>query len=969
MANILGELLISLGLNSVSFTEGLNKASYAARAGAKDIQGSLGDMGEEVSRVFDLFEGFGDSVNRSLGSLVTSMGNLVRSVESLSIAGELSAGAMAAMGGAAIGVAAAVGETSLSMMNLAQGFENTSAKTGLSLRDTQLWTAAAQSAGLSGDELASSLGRVQLQLGRYIETGGRVAANTGTFVTTMKDLGVAIQNPDKSFRSLNDILVDFSDKLNKIPDLEQRNAVAVSAMGRGGQAFVQIVNQANIEGESLGEMLAGLGQSWIIMSDQQIKSLAVSKANWDDFTRSLIGDFRVLGEGIADFGTSKLPKAPELEGGRGESLGASKAAASLQAQFNVVELTKNQNDLLLEQAGIIEAGGKAQYELKQAQTQYNQLLREGVGSHGAEALELAKKIALYKEQVKLAEFAQRAVKAPTDEVAKSLSVLEQEVAAQQRFAGALGSTTAEIDRNKATAEGETEVARLRSDLLSRQAELEGTLSDAKSKSSAEAKEIATSTQRELDFVKQEIVELDAASGEWDRLAEVKAQTSSNNALYASLVSETDKIREQTAATRDMINAKTADATISARIASEMAAERDKAAAGGNRSDVTGALDSKASALRGQIATEQEKISSDLADATAAQVAGINLETDAVMKGTAARRDAAAQAEALKYAEAHPEATAEQLAQEAAGVKSVADAKYQQSVAEKAATLDARTAYETEISLLNDVKEKYSENADIQLAVAAAERDAQEKMQHDLDMTEEKVGTLKQGLSGLLNELILGGQNTQQGVLASLKTGIDGAESSLAKFIVTGRGGFLSVLREMEEALIKLGIQFLVAKAMQAIFGSASTASQSASIVKAQIGRQAAIGEAAAEAAASAAWGGPGAAIAAAATTEAALQGITALEKGGEMVPGHAYLVGERHPEVLFAGAAGHVFPSVGEASKALGSGGAQGPGETHIHVTHSVSAMDASSFKGFLSEHSEILAGAVRDVLRDMNAI
>lgn len=59
-----------------------------------------------------------------------------------------------------------------------------------------------------------------------------------------------------------------------------------------------------------------------------------------------------------------------------------------------------------------------------------------------------------------------------------------------------------------------------------------------------------------------------------------------------------------------------------------------------------------------------------------------------------------------------------------------------------------------------------------------------------------------------------------------------------------------------------------------------------------------------------------------------MQGITALARGGDVTPGHAYLVGEHHPEIFMAGASGHVYPSMGQVPG--GSGG--GAGDTHITI-------------------------------------
>jgi hypothetical protein len=156
-------------------------------------------------------------------------------------------------------------------------------------------------------------------------------------------------------------------------------------------------------------------------------------------------------------------------------------------------------------------------------------------------------------------------------------------------------------------------------------------------------------------------------------------------------------------------------------------------------------------------------------------------------------------------------------------------------------------------------------------------------------------------------------------------------------------------------------------AAQATSMGAAAGAEGLIIAFAEIARQASIGQAAAEAAAwAAASGGPAAAIAAAAETLGSLEGITALAGGGDVMPGHSYLVGEKHPEVLVAGTAGHVYPSVGDAQRSGGSG-AGGGNQTNINVNHSVSALDAQSFRSVLTEHSDILGDVISSHLRRLN--
>ena len=189
-------------------------------------------------------------------------------------------------------------------------------------------------------------------------------------------------------------------------------------------------------------------------------------------------------------------------------------------------------------------------------------------------------------------------------------------------------------------------------------------------------------------------------------------------------------------------------------------------------------------------------------------------------------------------------------------------------------------------------------------------------------------------------------------------------NAIAQFITTGKGGFTKMLEGMTESLIKLGLQFIETTILRHFFDQQSNSEQTKGFSEAQIVRQAAIGQAAAEAATSAAWGGPAAAVEAAAITLAALEGITMLERGGDTQPGKAYIVGEKRPELFVPGVSGHVYPQVPT--------GGGGEGKTlQVSVTNapSVNAIDAAGMQAVIAEHGRMIAEEVIKQARAANMI
>ena len=59
MANVLGTLLVELGINTAAFVGGLDKATYQAKAGAQQIAAGLRGIGGVLSEVGSSFGQFG----------------------------------------------------------------------------------------------------------------------------------------------------------------------------------------------------------------------------------------------------------------------------------------------------------------------------------------------------------------------------------------------------------------------------------------------------------------------------------------------------------------------------------------------------------------------------------------------------------------------------------------------------------------------------------------------------------------------------------------------------------------------------------------------------------------------------------------------------------------------------------------------------------------------------------------------
>ena len=210
-----------------------------------------------------------------------------------------------------------------------------------------------------------------------------------------------------------------------------------------------------------------------------------------------------------------------------------------------------------------------------------------------------------------------------------------------------------------------------------------------------------------------------------------------------------------------------------------------------------------------------------------------------------------------------------------------------------------------------------ENAD-QLQQAA-----QNKEREALDKQREALGSLTEAWGAFADSLNITKEAAQGDFFGTLTRGVDGFENSLAKFIVTGRGGFQQVMESMAESLIKLGIQFVISATKAYILAAALA------VLDVFTGG----------AASSSGFG----------------TFLKGLDAGGDAAPGQAYIVGEHRPELFVPSTAGRVIPNL----NALGGGNGN---EVHVHMN--ISTMDSDSFSDTLEKHSAVVAKHVSRQLR-----
>jgi lambda family phage tail tape measure protein len=236
--------------------------------------------------------------------------------------------------------------------------------------------------------------------------------------------------------------------------------------------------------------------------------------------------------------------------------------------------------------------------------------------------------------------------------------------------------------------------------------------------------------------------------------------------------------------------------------------------------------------------------------------------------------------------------------------------------------------------LGEISEKQFQDVRVALQQEASRKIIKARDEEIKTWDEEalKWGTVKDKFQALTNELSLEGNNLGGKVFESFHKALDDLSSQLAQFVVTGKANFKQLFQSLEESIAKAGFQKIfssVANGIGSKFGL-STKGPSGTALDPIFVQMAGAGDL-------------GGIIPAAggSSGEGGLGGffglfknlIPGLASGGDVTPGRAYVVGERHPEFFIPNAPGHVSPAV-----------SMGGHQTHVTMNiHGV--QDADSFR------------------------
>lgn len=357
MAISLGSIVVDLIASVGGFTDGMDKATYAGKKATKEIHQSFDEMGSKIgdslSGVFAQLGQFGNVVadlSRSIGESFDGIGKSSNGI----------ATAVTALGAlAAAGVAAAAGfiELGKSGAELVEKLDLVSQKTGISVRDLQLFQAAGSTVGVSLDDMVTGMRK----FGQAITGFGKGAAAQ----SILRELGVTSKDTKEA-------LLETADAFHTMEDGPQKASDAIALFGKSGLQLIPLLNQgregiAQWEG-ALDKLGPVIGKDAVEANQAYKKSIEELSLSWDkvkvDVEQSVIPALSKATSWIAN--NFQSIKAGFLGGGIGGAAMLKDQQAQTQAAVDGTKQESAAKDELLKKQEALEASLKSVFELQKA---------------------------------------------------------------------------------------------------------------------------------------------------------------------------------------------------------------------------------------------------------------------------------------------------------------------------------------------------------------------------------------------------------------------------------------------------------------------------------------------------------------------------------------------------------------------------------------------------------------------------
>src|SRR6266478_149516 len=272
MAIKLGHIIVELLAETGNFISGIDKATQISKKQAKEIHASFSEMGSKIGSATQ-------EAMSSLGQFAGVVGNLASTaMEAFSGIGKSTSGiatavaALGALGVAAIAATAGFIELAKGGAEVVEHLAHISEKTGISIRDLQIFEAAGKTVGVSLDEMVIGMRRFDQAITGF----GKGAAAQGI----LRELGITAKDNKQA-------LLQTADAFKKMQDPVQRANDAVALFGRSGLNMIPVLMKGRdgiLEWEKAVDTLGPkIGKEAVDANEKYRKSVEEMSLSWDKF--------------------------------------------------------------------------------------------------------------------------------------------------------------------------------------------------------------------------------------------------------------------------------------------------------------------------------------------------------------------------------------------------------------------------------------------------------------------------------------------------------------------------------------------------------------------------------------------------------------------------------------------------------------------------------------------------------------
>ena len=262
-----------------------------------DATASLNRMEKGLGETTGEGSGFGDVLDNIAGKLGINLpdgiGKTLNGMGSLSTKMTAIIGVSAAVVTAIVAIEKALIEMALAQAEAARETENMAQVMGMTTTEYQEWDYILKSVGYSAEQ-------AQGDLSMLAERAMDAAEGVGEGAELFNKLGINVEKSHGVLKSQSELFTEVVDKLSKMTDETERNAIASALLNTTGERLVPIINAASGELDTMRQRAHELG---VVLSEEDVTALS-------DLSKTA-GEFQAAGEGLQKMISAKM--APALD--------------------------------------------------------------------------------------------------------------------------------------------------------------------------------------------------------------------------------------------------------------------------------------------------------------------------------------------------------------------------------------------------------------------------------------------------------------------------------------------------------------------------------------------------------------------------------------------------------------------------------------------------------------------------------